>query len=138
MTIEAGGIYETDVDGGFGYFAVLALHPLYPEALRVLKGRYAQRPADLPALFGSAPAADVLAPCRSLVQNARRAGQLPVQAFPRFRIPIRGRDGETLYWWIWDGETIEPAGGDAVRGMPTREILGPDDVRAFWDTPVQE
>lgn len=43
---------------------------------------------------------------------------------PLFRVPILDRNGEEIYAWIWDGESIRlPTPGDnAVAGMPVRCI----------------
>lgn len=49
-----------------------------------------------------------------------RAGANP----PLFRVPILDRNGEEIYAWIWDGESIRlpTPGDDAVAGMPVRCI----------------
>jgi hypothetical protein len=43
--------------------------------------------------------------------------------FPLFRLPIRNRAGEIVYWWHWDGEglTVAPDAGDS--DLPIREVL---------------
>tara|TARA_R110002012_G_scaffold85709_3_gene213612 strand:- start:5752 stop:6207 length:456 start_codon:yes stop_codon:yes gene_type:complete len=43
--------------------------------------------------------------------------------FPVFRLPIRNKAGEVIYWWTWDGEglNVAPEGMDST--MPIREIL---------------
>lgn len=49
--------------------------------------------------------------------------------FPKFRLPIRNREGEIVYWWMWDGEglSVAPEAGDT--DLPIREILTIDNLR---------
>lgn len=43
--------------------------------------------------------------------------------FPLFRLPIRNKGGEIVYWWHWDGDglTVAPDGGGG--DLPIREVL---------------
>ncbi len=45
------------------------------------------------------------------------------RAFPTFRLPIRNRDGEIVYWWMWDGEGLSVAPEAEETDLPIREIL---------------
>ncbi|MBO6560259.1 MAG: hypothetical protein JJ959_06960 [Nisaea sp.] len=43
--------------------------------------------------------------------------------FPTFRLPIRNKAGETIYWWTWDGDSLSVASDGTDSLMPIREIL---------------
>ena len=62
--------------------------------------------------------------------GARVLGPAPIPAadrdYPAFRVAIRNKAGEILYWWTWaDGalSVAEPEEGD---GMPVREVMSLD------------
>ena len=47
------------------------------------------------------------------------------QAFPIFRMPIRGKQGEIIYWWFWDGQglTFSSELMEQQEKLPLREIM---------------
>ncbi len=45
------------------------------------------------------------------------------RAFPLFRLPIRNREGEIVYWWTWDGEGLAVSPDAGETDLPIREIL---------------
>jgi len=57
----------------------------------------------------------------------RRLGHATIpeadRAFPLFRLPIRNRAGEIVYWWTWDGDSLSVAPEAADSDLPIREVL---------------
>ncbi|WP_436643063.1 hypothetical protein [Microbaculum sp. FT89] len=49
--------------------------------------------------------------------------------FPTFRLPIRNRDGEVVYWWAWDGEELRILPDAADEELPIREVVPIDALR---------
>ena len=60
---------------------------------------------------------------------ARKIGSASLDAahrtFPRFKMPIRDRQGAIAYWWFRDGDTLSyDADPDAAgEDMPMREVM---------------
>jgi hypothetical protein len=51
------------------------------------------------------------------------------RAFPTFRLPIRDKAGNIVYWWAWDGEGLTVSPEAANSSLPIREILPFDSLR---------
>ena len=45
--------------------------------------------------------------------------------FPTFRMPIRDKQGEIVYWWFWDGQGLSYSVElDAIQdSLPLREVM---------------
>jgi hypothetical protein len=52
---------------------------------------------------------------------------------PRFRMAVRDKAGDVLYWWLWDGDTLSVCTDpdEAERALPLREITGAERFRAL-------
>lgn len=50
--------------------------------------------------------------------------------YPTFRVPIRNKTGEIIYWWTWDGEGLAIAPPATNAAMPLREIIPIETLRA--------
>ncbi|QIE56919.1 hypothetical protein G5B40_16625 [Pikeienuella piscinae] len=130
--MNPGDLVEINTEAGRGYVLVTHLHPAYPEALRVYSGLHVARPAKL-AEATAAPFSIVLFPLSAAMLDGELAGEvvdrLPVpaaeRAYPLFRTPIRDRNGDAIYWWLWDGDAITPAEeGRDIAHLPVREVVG--------------
>ncbi|MDV7202336.1 hypothetical protein RYZ18_13460 [Roseovarius sp. 10] len=66
--------------------------------------------------------------------KARAIGHAPLpegaRAFPLFRLPIRNRAGEIVYWWHWDGEGLSVAPEAGESDLPIREVMPMSRLRA--------
>ncbi len=139
MKLSPGDIVEIETDGGLAYVQVTHNHVSYPEVVRGLPGLQATRP-EL-ALLARAPTAfTALFPLGGALEQGRITGRKvanhPVpetdRAFPTFRMPVRGRQGNVVYWWLWDGEglrfetDLEPANDK----LPMREVMALDSFMA--------
>lgn len=51
------------------------------------------------------------------------------RTFPVFRLPIRNRVGEVLYWWVWDGEGLTVAPQGSTEDLSIREVMSFDRLR---------
>jgi hypothetical protein len=45
--------------------------------------------------------------------------------FPTFRMPIRDKKGEIIYWWLWDGRGLsyDVELTEAQDALPLREVM---------------
>lgn len=138
--LAPGDLVELKLAEGFGYALVTHRHPAYPEVVRPLGPRRAERPADLAGLMAEAGPARLF-PLGGALAHGRLSGAVIAHltppaafaAFPRFRTPIRDRRGAPIYWWLWDGAGVAPVADDAaLEGTPLREVLSPEGFAALF------
>ena len=45
--------------------------------------------------------------------------------FPTFRMPVRDKQGEIIYWWFWDGQglTYSSELTERQKKLPLREVM---------------
>ena len=132
IVFKPGDIVEIDLPDGFCYVQVTHHHVSYPEVVRAIGGRHSGRP-DIGLLATGETRFHALFPlsaaCRSGRIGARRIGDAaipePDRAFPRFKMPVKGKRGELLYWWLWDGDglTYESDPATDTSDLPLRKIL---------------
>ena len=130
-TLRPGDVLAVDTPSGPAHVQITHVRAPYPDVIRAIRPiRSTDRLEDVAA----APTAFVtmveLAQANADQEGRfRRVGNAPIpaenQTYPRFRIAIRNRAGETVYWWSWDGEglsftTVEDA------TLPEREVLSVD------------
>jgi hypothetical protein len=131
---DIGDIVEIETGAGLAYIHVTHEHPSYPPVLRALPGLHAARPHD-PAALAARPGGFVAmmplgAALARLGLAARVVAHAPpegaARAFPTFRMPVRDRAGEVVYWWFWDGETLRHASEltEEEARLPMREVMG--------------
>ncbi|MGR3424564.1 MAG: hypothetical protein ACU0CX_08575 [Sagittula sp.] len=131
--LKPGDVLEITTDGGLAYVQVTHMHPSYPPVVRALDGLHEDRPADLGTLvagetrfMATIPVDRALAQAGaacSFVENV--AVPEAYSAFPTFRMPIRDKQGEIVYWWFWDGRGLSyDAELDAEQAkLPLREVM---------------
>lgn len=127
-----GDIVEVETPKGLAYVQLTHTHPSYPPVVKFLKGTYQDRPNNVAVL------ADEKAPVAMLpltgaltklgLKHVRVANtDIPFgeQKFPIFRMPIRGKKGEILYWWFWDGQGLTFSSELVERQdqLPMREVM---------------
>ena len=133
---QPGDIIEIKLPNGFGYLQVTHNHPAYPEVVRALPGRHAARPANIAELASGKTKFTFMLPLFSVLQKGMLEGEkvgaakIPASdtTFHTFRMPIRDKQGNVVYWWFWDGEGLRyDADPDAsTNDMPLREITTAD------------
>jgi hypothetical protein len=48
-------------------------------------------------------------------------GGAQLSVMPRLKFAVRDEDGQPIYWWLWDGDTIEVASTDMnIAALPER------------------
>ncbi|PHP65997.1 hypothetical protein CSC94_16770 [Zhengella mangrovi] len=133
MKLVPGDIVEIETPGGPAHVQVIHDHPSYPEVVRVLTGLQTARPADLEALARQETRFIAMLPLGRALETGRVRGTrlgtaaIPAEckAFPTFRMPIRDRQGNVVYWWLWDGEGLSHAGDLTAEQalLPIREVM---------------
>lgn len=128
-----GDIIEIRTQKGLAYVHLTHSHDSYPPVVRVLKGVQAERPADLATHAAGAPHVTAMIPLEQALDRLglahEKVAEVPLpegeQRFPTFRMPIRDKQGEIVYWWFWDGQGLTySAELDAVQEtLPLREIM---------------
>lgn len=128
-----GDVVEIETDQGLAYAQVTHRHSSYPTVVRALDGLHDSRPADLAALIAGATAFVTMIPLAAALRQAGatfdRVGQVKVpqahRTFPIFRMPIRDKAGEIVYWWLWDGRSLsfEVDLDQTQSVLPMREVM---------------
>ena len=132
--ISPGDVLEVETESGIRHVQVTHVRAPYPDVLRAIG------PADTDSAEAIAKGATAFV---AMVELARalRDDRFPVRlighatipaqdrAFPTFRLPIRNKAGEVVYWWTWDGEglTVSPDAGET--DLPIREIMPVQELR---------
>ena len=136
--LRTGDLVEIETTAGPRHVQVTHCPPAYPAVLRALatgpstegsscnglarrKTAFVAMSALLPALVSGALTGRRLG--SALVPEADRA-------FPVFRLPIRDRTGQPVYWWHWDGDGLRLAPEGAPDDLPLREVMSPADLAA--------
>jgi hypothetical protein len=132
--LTPGDVVAMDTTAGTRHLQVTHLRAPYPDVVRAIRPSPAATPEDIAR--GETAFTAMVELSRALRDDptsTRLIGHATIpqssRAFPRFRLPIRDRSGEVLYWWAWDGESlsVDAAAGDS--NLPIREILPLDVLR---------
>ena len=111
---SVGDVIEVETENGFTYLQVINLHASYPELIRHFEGVYSDSSSELDCIvarqsqmIGMAPVADMI---KQGLIIGRKIGSAEVpaeyRAFPTFQMPVYDREGNVVYSWFWDGESI--------------------------------
>lgn len=138
MKLHPGDIVEIESGAGLAYVQVTHNHASYPEVVRALPGLHAARPDNVARLAGMEGAFTAMLPLGAALEQGRIAGRRVAtaavppscRAFPTFRMPVRDRQGNVAYWWLWDGEGLSHVSSldDRQAALPLREVMT---VQAF-------
>ncbi|WP_407496652.1 hypothetical protein [Pseudooceanicola sp. MF1-13] len=127
-----GDLVEIQIDQQLVYVLVTHDHASYPTVVRAIEGAYETRPGDLAALGKGAAAFTVMIPLQGALRKLGLQHEVVktidisdiAHTFPTFRMPIRDKQGNIVYWWFWDGRglsyEVEP--NEEQNAMPLREI----------------
>jgi len=131
--VTPGDVVEIHVGNKKAYAQITHNHPSYPPVVRAIEGLFDTRPTDLEALVAGKtrfvamiPLAGAMTRVGATLENI---GNFPVpqahRDFPTFRMPIRNKKNEILYWWFWDGRglsyDVELTAAQGV--LPLREVM---------------
>ena len=129
---QPGDIVEVETPKGLAYVQLTHTHPSYPPVVKFLSGPYKSRPENVTVLateespMAMVPLSGVLKKLglkHSRVENV----EIPrgERKFPTFRMPIRGKKGEIIYWWFWDGRGLTYSSELEAQqdSLPLREVM---------------
>ncbi|QFS83596.1 hypothetical protein FIU97_12210 [Roseivivax sp. THAF40] len=128
-----GDVVEIHTGKGLAYAQITHNHGSYPSVVRALGGLFDTRPSDLAALVAGDSLFVAMIPLGSAMERVGRSCAVVAnievpdaqKAFPTFRMPIRDKKGEIVYWWFWDGRGLSyDVELDAQQeSLPMREVM---------------
>lgn len=134
IDFEAGDIVGLTTPNGRRYVQVTHQRAGLPEVLRIVEQTGDE--ADPEAIAARPTVSIVMMPLAYALERGRlegeKIGQASVpekyQPFPSFRNAVRGKRGEILYWWIWDGQGLSYVADpeDVDTDLPIREVTSPN------------
>ena len=136
VKLAPGDIIAIETTSGIRHVQVTHARAPYPDVVRAIQpSGKASQPEDIAA--GTTAFAAMVELSRSLAENPESTsiigrGNIPeaCRVYPTFRVPIRNRDGDIVYWWTWDGEGLTVAPPRANADMPLREIVPVETLRS--------
>lgn len=130
-----GDVIAIETDRGTRYVQVTHLQSPYPDVVRAIRPPLGADAAEELAKGATAFIAmvELGRALRDEAVSAKVIGHAVIpqdcRAFPTFRLPIRNKAGEVVYWWAWDGSSLRVAPEAADSDMPVREIVSVDVLR---------
>ena len=131
--LTPGDVVEISTSRGLVYVLLSHSHPSYPPVVRALQGTYQDRPADLPSLVAAKPRFIAMIPLEAALDRLDVPSEcvahidIPAELrdFPHFRMPIRNKAGDILYWWLWNGQglSFDVTDDSVIQGLPIREVI---------------
>ncbi|MBS8224694.1 hypothetical protein [Vannielia litorea] len=130
---KPGDIVEIETSKGLAYVQVTHVHPSYPPVVMFLNGPCDKRPENVSTLARVGDHTVAMVPLNGVLKKLglrhAKAGEAEIpyaeRKFPTFRMPVRGKQGEIIYWWFWDGRGLSYATelDEAEKKMPLREVM---------------
>ena len=131
--LTPGEVVEIEVGQRKAYAQITHYHSSYPPVVRVLDGLLDERPSDIGALVAGETQFIAMIPLGTALKRAGASfeivGNFEVPAahrdFPTFRMPIRDKKGEIIYWGLWDGRGLsyDVELTEAQDALPLREVM---------------
>lgn len=128
-----GDLVEIATVNGLAYAQITHNHASYPPVVRAIVGLHDKRPSDVASLAQKKTAFVAMIPLAGAMKHVGAPCEvvghveIPEQqrAFPTFRMPIRDKKGEVVYWWFWDGRGLRYATDldAAQKKLPLREVM---------------
>lgn len=134
--IATGDVIAVETGSGPRFVQVTHCRAPYGEVVRAIEADDGARtPGEI---AGGRTLFVAIAELRGALQKddgtVRVLGNAPVPSsaaqYPIFRVPIRNRAGQILYWWTWDGEALSVAQPDQGAHLPVREVLSAPNLAA--------
>lgn len=114
--VQPGDLLQIDTESGPKLVQITHVTTPYPPVLRALKGDTAEADTAFIAM------ADLQADDPRVTPLANAAIPPEARAFPTFRLAVRDRTGQPVYWWYWNGEGLRLAPDPADMSLPLRQI----------------
>jgi hypothetical protein len=133
--LSPGDIVAIETPNGVRHVQVTHLRAPYPDVLRAIEPVPGAETPEQIAKGKTAFVAmvELARAFRDTAISIKVVGHAPIphdcRAFPKFRLPIRNRAGDIVYWWTWDGEGLAVAPEAGETDLPIREILPVDRLR---------
>lgn len=134
-----GDIIEVETPNGLAYLQLTHTHSSYPPVVKFLQGPYQHRPDNVTVLAAD-PAPVAMVPLTGILNKLglkhTRVGTAEIphgeRKFPVFRMPIRDKNGEIIYWWFWDGQGLTYSTDLLARQekLPLREVMSSEGLLA--------
>lgn len=132
---KPGDIVRISMPSGHRCVQIIHQRPGWPEVLRILGDTGDPMAEDAASIAARPTVAIVMMPLAHALERGElegeTAGQAPVpekyRTFPIFRNAVRGKQGEILYWWMWDGDGLSyiPDPDAVDPSLPIREVTSP-------------
>jgi hypothetical protein len=137
VTSKSGDVARVEIEGSHFYAKCLSVHPTYGEILTLDLQRYeepVQSACDLTfSEFVIFPLSQALDGGRLHGQVEGHLSTITPSVMPRFKFAVRDGDGQPIYWWLWDGNTIEIASTDMnLAALPERKMTTLSELISRW------
>lgn len=129
FSLSPGDILAIETARGTRYAQVTHLRAPYPDVLRAIRPTPGAGTPETIAKGATAFVAmvELGRALRDEAVSVKVVGSAAIpqadRAFPKFRLPIRNRAREIVYWWLWDGDGLSVAPEDGGGDLPIREIM---------------
>jgi hypothetical protein len=137
--LQPGDLVEIQTPAGFAYAQVTHTHRAYPEVVRFLAGVHRDALEDTSVLKARPTAFVAMFPLGGAIETetliGRKVGSMSIpgkhKPFPTFKMPIRDRLGDVVYWWLWKGEGLNYDATQNVShdALPMREVMAATDLK---------
>lgn len=131
--LKPGDVVEIAIGQQKAYAQIIHNHSSYPPVVRALDGLHDKRPENLDELVAGKTRFVAMIPLATALTRAGvevtclGAFDIPEEHhdFPTFRMPIRDKQGEIVYWWFWDGRGLsyDVELSEAQGSLPIREVM---------------
>lgn len=133
--LSPGDVVAVETEAGARHVQVTHLRAPYPDVLRAIEPQPGAKTPEEIAKGGTAftVMVELARALRDDAVSTKMVGHATIpqedRPFPNFRLPIRNRGGEIVYWWTWDGDglSVAPEAGDT--DLPIREIVSVEGLR---------
>ena len=131
--LKPGNLVEIAIGQKKAYAQVIHNHSSYPPVVRALDELHDERPRKLDELVVGKTRFVAMIPLATALARAgvefETLGTFDIpdehRDFPTFRMPIRDKQGEIVYWWFWDGRGLsyDVELSEAQGSLPIREVM---------------
>ena len=131
--LKPGDVIEIAIGQQQAYAQVIHNHSSYPPVVRALDGLHGKRPGELDNIVAGKTRFVAMIPLATALARAgadfENLGTFDIpeehRDFPTFRMPIRDKQGEIVYWWFWDGRGLsyDVELSETQDSLPIREVM---------------
>lgn len=131
-----GDIIAIDTGVGIAHVQITHMREPYPDVLRAIRPAPAAGNGPEEIAKGKTAFVAMVELANALTDpsiETRIIGHATIpqadRAFPLFRLPVRNKAGDVVYWWTWNGEALALAPDAGKIDLPIREVLPLNDLR---------